>query len=121
MYKILKGLVDTRETLRPYVKEQMVKAHEKGTPVIRPLFYDNPDDEACWDVNDEYMFGPDILVAPVLYEGMRERTVYLPAGRTWKEVQTGKIYEGGNTVTCAAPLSVIPVFTTNDSEFKFVD
>lgn len=67
MYKILKGLVDTRETLRPYVKEQMVKAHEKGTPVIRPLFYDNPDDEACWDVNDEYMFGPDILVAPVLY------------------------------------------------------
>ena len=44
VYKILKGLVDTRETLRPYVKEQMVKAHEKGTPVIRPLFYDNPDD-----------------------------------------------------------------------------
>lgn len=121
VYKILKGLVDTRETLRPYVKEQMVKAHEKGTPVIRPLFYDNPDDEACWDVNDEYMFGPDILVAPVLYEGMRERTVYLPAGRTWKEVQTGKIYEGGSTVTCAAPLSVIPVFTTNGSEFKFVD
>ena len=121
VYKILKGLVDTRETLRPYVKEQMVKAHEKGTPVIRPLFYDNPEDETCWDVNDEYMFGPDILVAPVLYEGMRERSVYLPAGRTWKEVQTGKVYEGGTTVTCDAPLSVIPVFTTNDSDFKFVD
>ena len=121
VYKILKGLVDTRETLRPYVKEQMVKAHEKGTPVIRPLFYDNPDDAACWDVNDEYMFGPDILVAPVLYEGMRERSVYLPAGRTWKEVQTGKVYEGGTTVSCDAPLSVIPVFTTNDSDFKFID
>ena len=121
VYKILKGLVDTRETLRPYVKEQMVKAHEKGTPVIRPLFYDNPEDETCWDVNDEYMFGPDILVAPVLYEGMRERSVYLPAGRTWKEVQTGKVYEGGTTVSCDAPLSVIPVFTTNDSDFKFVD
>lgn len=121
VYKILKGLVDTRETLRPYVKEQMVKAHEKGTPVIRPLFYDNPDDPACWDVNDEYMFGPDILVAPILYEGMRERSVYLPAGRTWKEVQTGKVYEGGITVQCDAPLSVIPVFTTNGSEFRFVD
>ncbi len=121
VYKILKGLVDTRETLRPYVKEQMVKAHEKGTPVIRPLFYDNPEDEKCWDINDEYMFGPDILVAPVLYEGMRERSVYLPAGRIWKEVRTGKVYDGGTTVQCDAPLSVIPVFTTNDSEFKFVD
>lgn len=121
VYKILKGLVNTRETLRPYVKEQMVKAHEKGTPVIRPLFYDNPGDETCWDVNDEYMFGPDILVAPVLYEGMRERSVYLPTGRTWKEVQTGNVYEGGTTVICDAPLSVIPVFTTNDFEFKFVD
>ena len=121
IYKILKRLVDTREALRPYVKEQMVKAHEKGTPVIRPLFYDNPDDEACWDINDEYMFGPDILVAPVLYEGMRKRNVYLPAGRMWKEVQTGKIYEGGITVTCDAPLDVIPVFTTNNSDFKFAD
>ena len=121
VYRILKGLVDTRETLRPYVKEQMVLAHEKGTPVIRPLFYDNPDDEKSWDINDEYMFGPDILVAPVLYEGMRERDVYLPAGRVWKEVQTGKTYEGGQTVKCAAPLDVIPVFTTNNSEFKFVD
>lgn len=121
VYKILKGLVDTRETLRPYVTEQMVKAHEKGTPVIRPLFYDNPDDETCWDINDEYMFGPDILVAPVLYEGMRKRDVYLPAGRKWKEVQTGKIYEGGVTVACDAPLSVIPVFTTNDSDFAFVE
>lgn len=121
IYEILKGLVDTRETLRPYVKEQMVKAHEKGTPVIRPLFYDNPEDDACWDINDEYMFGPDILVAPVLYEGMRERSVYLPAGRTWKEVHTGKIYQGGVTVTCDAPLFVIPVFTTNNLEFTFVD
>lgn len=121
IYKILKRLVDTREAMRPYVKEQMVKAHEKGTPVIRPLFYDNPDDEACWDINDEYMFGPDILVAPVLYEGMRKRSVYLPAGRTWKEVQTGKIYEGGTTVACDAPLDVIPVFTTNNSDFKFAD
>lgn len=121
VYKILKGLVNTRETLRPYVKEQMVKAHEKGTPVIRPLFYDNPEDSQCWDINDEYMFGPDILVAPVLYEGMRERDVYLPAGRTWREVRTGKVYEGGITVKCDAPLSVIPVFTTNNSEFQFVD
>lgn len=121
VYKILLGLVDTRETMRDYIKEQMVLAHEKGTPVIRPLFYDNPKDSESWDVEDEFMFGPDLLIAPVLYEGMTEREVYLPADHSWKEVQTGKIYEGGTTVMVAAPLSVIPVFTTNGNDFKFMD
>lgn len=121
VYKILKSLVDTREILRPYVVEQMEKAHEKGTPVIRPLFYDNPDDSKAWEINDEYMFGPDILVAPVLYEGMRKRDVYLPEGREWKEVNTGNCYEGGTWVACDAPLSQIPVFTTNNYSFAFVD
>lgn len=121
IYNILKGLVDTRETMRPYVKEQMVQAHEKGTPVIRPLFYDNPDDKKSWEIEDEYMFGPDLLVAPVMYEGQTSREVYLPAGRTWRDVRTNKTYEGGATITVDAPLSVIPVFATNGNDFKFVD
>ncbi len=120
IYQILKNLIDTRELLRPYVTQQMKNAHEKGTPVIRPLFYDNPADKTCWDVSDEFMFGPDILVAPVLYEGMQSREVYLPAGRTWKDVHSGDTYEGGITVTCKTPLSQIPVFTTNHSDFHFV-
>ncbi len=120
VYRILKGLIDTREALRPYVTEQMKQAHEKGTPVIRPLFYDNPDDAKSWDINDEFMFGPDILVAPVLYEGMTSREVYLPAGRTWKDANTGKTCEGGVTVTCDTPLAQIPVFTTNGSAFRFL-
>ncbi len=118
---ILKRLVNTREILRSYVAEQMKKAHEKGTPVIRPLFYDYPEDEACWDISDQYMFGPDILVAPILYEGMRSRMVYLPKGKTWKEVGTDQVYEGGISVSCDAPLDKIPVFTTNNSSFKFAD
>jgi alpha-D-xyloside xylohydrolase len=121
VYKILRGIINTREKMRPYVMEQMKAAHEKGTPVIRPLFYDNPADKACWDISDEYMFGPDILVAPVVYEGMRKREVYLPAGRKWKEVRTGKIYDGNTTVSCDAPVSDIPVFTTNGSDFSFVE
>lgn len=121
VYKILKSLVNTREMLRPYVSEQMVKAHEKGTPVIRPLFYDNPDDAQAWEINDEYMFGPDILVAPILYEGMKKRDVYLPEGHKWKEVNSGNYFEGGIWVTCDAPLSQIPVFTTNNNSFSFVD
>lgn len=121
LYRIFKSIVDTRETLRPYVKKQMELAHEKGTPVIRPLFYDNPDDAPSWDVSDEFMFGPDVLVAPVLYEGMRQREVYLPAGRTWTDVNTGEVHEGGKTILCDAPLDKIPVFTTNGFTFRFVD
>ena len=56
------------------------------------------------------MFGPDILVAPVAYEGMRQRTVYLPEGNRWIEWETGTIHDGGSIILCDAPLSVIPVF-----------
>lgn len=121
VYKILRGILNTREKMRPYVMKQMKAAHEKGTPVIRPLFYDNPADKICWDISDEYMFGPDILVAPVMYEGVSKREVYLPAGKKWKNVRTGKTYDGGMTVICDAPITEIPVFTTNDSDFTFVD
>jgi len=52
-------------------------------------------------------------VAPILYEGMTERLVYLPEGKSWTDVNTGKTYEGGIIVKCNAPINVIPVFTTN--------
>jgi alpha-D-xyloside xylohydrolase len=120
VYEILKTCTMTRESLRPYVKEQMKAAHEKGTPVIRPLFYDFPEQEKCWSIEDEYMFGPDILVAPVLYEGVQRRSVYLPEGKSWTDVNTGKVYEGGSLIEVEAPLNVIPVFTTNGMTFSFV-
>jgi len=59
------------------------------------------------------MFGPDILVAPILYEGMTKRSVYLPEGVEWKEVNSGKVYSGGQWIEVDAPLSVIPVFLRN--------
>ena len=74
------------------------------------MFYDFPEDSACWELEEQYMFGPDVLVAPVLYAGMTQREVYLPKGACWKDAYTGKIWEGGVTVTADAPLSKIPVF-----------
>lgn len=118
VYEILKKLLFARERIRPYVTEQMKQAHEKGTPVMRPLFYDFPEDADCWDIEDEYMFGPEILVAPVLYEGMRERDVYLPAGTVWVDTDTEAEYEGGQTVKCDAPLDKIPVFVKKSKERK---
>jgi alpha-D-xyloside xylohydrolase len=109
-YEILKDYLELREKLRPYVTAQMEAAHQKGTPVMRPLFYDFPQDKAAWECEDAYMFGPDLLVAPIMYEGMTKREVYLPAGANWKNVWTGEIVNGGSTVEVDAPLAIIPVF-----------
>jgi alpha-D-xyloside xylohydrolase len=88
----------------------MEAAHKKGTPVMRPLFYDFPQDKAAWECEDAYMFGPELLVAPIMYEGITKREVYLPAGANWKNVWTGEILNGGSTVEVDAPLAIIPVF-----------
>lgn len=109
VYEICKKYMELRENLRPYVRGLMKEAHEKGTPVMRPLFYDFPDDPKAWEIEDQYMFGSDILVAPILYADERERTLYLPKG-SWKHLFTGEVYEGGATVTVAAPLDELPVF-----------
>lgn len=114
-YGIFKKYMLIRERMKPYITEQMKAAHEEGTPPMRPLFYDFPKDKAAWNIEDEYMFGPDILVAPVLYEGARSRSVYLPEGSEWIEVNTGSRYEGGKCVECEAPLEVMPIFLRKEA------
>lgn len=111
-FEILKKYIFLRNKLRPYIKNAMAQAHEKGTPVIRPLFYAFPKDAGAWErkVEDTYMFGDDILVSPVYEPGVKEKSVYLPAGETWREVATGKTYAGGQFVTAYAPIDVIPLF-----------
>ncbi len=99
-----------REKLRPYVTEAMRQAHEKGTPVIRTLFYNFPEDEVCWQVEDEFFLGDDLLVCPVLYAGCRSREVYIPSGCRFRDIRDGKVYEGGQRLLFDAPLDSIPVF-----------
>ena len=111
MQEMLSGFIRLRESIRPYVRAQMTKAHEDGTPVMRPLFVDFPEDEKAWEEESAYMFGPDMLVAPILSPGVESRDVYLPQGTTWVEQATGKEYEGGQRVNAYAPLHIIPVFT----------
>ena len=105
-------------SMKPYITELMEAAHEKGTPVMRPLFYDFPKDSKCWEIEDQYMFGPDVLVAPVTYADMRKRTIYLPEGSQWTNFDTEEIYEGGQVIEVDAPLSQIPVFTRNGRKLK---
>ena len=98
-----------REKLKPYIAEVMKEAAENGSPVMRAMFYEFPEDAKCWQIKDQYMFGGKYLVAPVLEYGARERDVYLPKGR-WENIHTGEVLEGERTVTVAAPLDQIPVF-----------
>ena len=109
-YAILKEFLMMRERLRPYIRECMKEAHEKGTPIMRPLFYDIPEDAACWEIDDCYFFGPDLLVAPVTDAGVTTKEVYLPSGHSWTEAKTKKQYTGGQTVTATAAWDTIPVF-----------
>ncbi|MBE5810530.1 MAG: glycoside hydrolase family 31 protein [Clostridiales bacterium] len=106
-----------RERIRPYVRQLMQDAHETGAPVMRPLFYDFPQDKAAWQTEDCYMFGPDMLVAPVMEPGVTERSIYLPEGATWKDAYTGKVYDGGRTVTVPAPIDVIPVMLRDGKDY----
>ena len=109
-YGILTEHMALRERLKPYLHSVMAEAHEKGTPVMRPLFYDFPSDLRTWEVQDQFLLGPDLLVAPVLEAGARSRTVYLPVGSQWDDVWSGKSHNGGTSVNCATPLDRIPLF-----------
>ena len=116
-YKILSKYLFIRERLRPYIRECMKTASETGAPVMRPLFYDFPEDKTCWETEDAYMFGPDLLVAPVMEAGATTRTIYLPKGASWTDANTKQVYEGGQTVTVPAPLDVIPVMLRDGKEY----
>lgn len=109
-YPILVKFIEIREMMRDYTRSLMTQAHEKGTPVIRALFYEFPEDENCWDIKDSYLFGPDVLVAPVCHEHMMCRSVYLPQGANWIHAGSGKEYAGGQTYEVDAPLDTLPVF-----------
>ena len=93
----------------------MQEAHEKGTPVMRTLFYEYPEDTLCWEIEDEYFYGSDLLVAPVLEAGARTRKVYLPKSSAWVDCRTGTEYNGGQWVEADTPLEWTPVFLKKGS------
>jgi alpha-D-xyloside xylohydrolase len=117
-YAVLVEQLRLRGRLRPYILLQMQEAALSGVPPMRPLFLGFPHDEAAWDVEDQFLFGPDLLVAPVVEAGARQRNVYLPHGTAWVDTATGHQHEGGQTLTALAPLDRIPVFCRADSPVR---
>jgi alpha-D-xyloside xylohydrolase len=84
---------EMRYRLMPYIYAQAKDCTERGLPMVRALFIEYPNDPGAWLIDDEYMFGSDMLVAP-LFENVTARDVYLPPGQ-WIDYQTGKIHFGG--------------------------
>ena len=117
-YEIIRRYMYVREELKPYIMGQMKLASEDGTPVMRPLFYDFCGDKNVYDIGDEYMFGPDLLAAPVVELGARKRMVYLPEGCRWKDAGTGMVYDGGTRIEADAPLDTIPLFLKEDARLS---
>ncbi|MFG2040036.1 TIM-barrel domain-containing protein [Dactylosporangium sp. NPDC048998] len=110
-YAILVRFLRLRERLRPYLHEQL----RTGLPLLRPLLLEFPGDPAAWDADDAFLFGRDLLVAPVLEPGALQRAVYLPAGASWTHTDSGTTFEGGRHVTVDAPLARIPLFLRDDA------
>lgn len=108
---IFEKYIRLREALRPYTRRLMKEAHDCGRPVMRTMFYEFPDDTLCWDLKDQYMFGDELLVAPIMWKDAIERKVYLPKGATWFSVLDGTEYQGGQEVSVTAAIDQIPVFT----------
>lgn len=105
---IYRWYAQLRERLLPYLSRQADRTVATGTPMMRPLFVDHADPEV-WSHPYQYMFGDDLLIAPVCWEGATSVDVYLPAGE-WIDVWTGDPVDGGSTVQQAVPLDQIPVF-----------
>jgi alpha-glucosidase len=101
--------IELRYELLPYLYTALREASRTGVPAMRPLFLDFPQDEATWRLDDEFLFGSDLLAAPVVREGQRQREVYLPAG-AWHDFWTGARLEGGRRVNVDAPLERLPLF-----------
>ncbi|OQE19117.1 hypothetical protein PENSTE_c016G07390 [Penicillium steckii] len=118
IYEICKRFIGIREELRDYTRGLMKEAHEKGTPVIRTLFYEFPHDPRAWEIETAYMFGPKYLVAPVLKPGQRKMTVYLPDGAYWTpwgktstaQIGIPGVHKGGTEVEIDCPIETIPIF-----------
>lgn len=114
--KILSDQILLRESLRPYVMTNMELASKTGLPIMRPAFVDFPADQKAWELEDQYMFGPDLLISPITELDQRSRSVYLPEGSRWIDAWTGESYEGGTVLDdVSAPIERIPVFLKEGS------
>ncbi len=114
-FEILKDLVLLRERLRPYIQKHMDIASNEGVPVMRPMFFDYPDDEVCYSLGEQYMFGDDIIFAPITKQGATQKEVYLPQGE-WVLTKDKKVYQGGKSYIIDARINEFVAFVKKGAD-----
>ncbi|PYS84635.1 MAG: hypothetical protein DMF67_04565 [Acidobacteria bacterium] len=107
---INRASIELRYRLLPYLYSLFHEHTKTGAPVMRPLWFEYPDDARTYLIEDQYLVGSDLLVAPVVTEAVTKRKVYFPKGDNWVDWWTGQTYEGGKEVEVEAPLNRLPLF-----------
>jgi alpha-glucosidase len=111
---IIRKYLKLRYQLLPFLYTTLEEAHRTGVPLFRPILLNYQDDPNTYNLDDEFMIGNDLLVAPVLKPDVTKRLVYLPRG-VWYDYWTNKKYEGGTMVSADAPLETVPMFVRGGS------
>ncbi|MGH3962359.1 MAG: TIM-barrel domain-containing protein [Pseudonocardiaceae bacterium] len=111
------GYARLHQALVPYLHELAELASRTGLPLIRPLWLAEPADPVAWTVEDAYLLGEDLLVAPVVTAGARSRPVYLPAGQ-WRDYWTGDVTTGARWIIADAPVQQIPLFVRAGTDLQ---
>lgn len=108
--KILADFDRLRYHLLPYIYSTSWQVANQGDTMMRGLVMDFRNDPAVYDIADQFLFGPGLMVCPVVSPGAESRSVYLPKNETWTDFWTGKTYAGGQTIEAKAPISRLPLF-----------
>jgi len=106
---IIRRYLKLRYQLLPFLYTTLESAHRTGVPVFRPLMLNYQDDASTYNLDDEFMIGDDLLVAPIVKPDVTSRLVYLPKG-IWYDFWTNKKYDGGTMIRAEAPLETVPMF-----------
>ncbi|MDR4945191.1 glycoside hydrolase family 31 protein [Neobacillus cucumis] len=112
---ISRKYINMRYELMPYLYNAFQRAHTSGSPIMQPLVYQFQNDPNTHNIQDQFMFGDSLMMAPVVYEGAKSRSVYLPAGAKWVDYWTGQEYVGGQMINKQADLATLPIFVKKDS------
>jgi alpha-glucosidase len=111
---IIRRYLKLRYQLLPFLYTTLEEAHRTGVPLFRPVLLNYQDDPNTYNLDDEFMIGNDLLVAPVLKPDVTRRLVYLPRG-VWYDYWTNRKYEGGTMISADAPLETVPMFVRGGS------
>ena len=117
---IVRKFMKLRYQLLPYIYTLAAEAKLHGYPIVRPLFYEFPDDTTAYNIDNEYMFGDDILVVPIVERGQEKQEIYLPKGKKWYNFWNNFLFDGGKSKIINIDLETIPIFVKAGSFIPMV-